>query len=137
MALQYGEDAVCYVGRRRPWYWYDWRDGGRSCVEAGPIQHYPTTRRQPTWQTTPYYSRQTYSRPIRAPTDNPATRDMHTGASEKRKDFLAARALLKAELAKVMGDDIVETMAADQADITIAGMSCVGCMEWLERRYGT
>ena len=62
---------------------------------------------------------------------------MHTGASDKRRDFLAARAPLKTELVKVAGDDIAETMAADQADGTIAGMSCVNCMEWLEQRYGT
>ena len=62
---------------------------------------------------------------------------MHTEASEKRKDFLTARTLLKTELLKVIGDDIAETMAADQSDGSIAGMSCVDCMTWLERRYGT
>ena len=81
--------------------------------------------------------RQTYSRPIRSATDNPATRNMHTEAADKRKDFLAARAMLKAELVKVMGDEITKTMAADQADGTIAGTSCVDCMNRLERRYGT
>ena len=50
---------------------------------------------------------------------------MHTEALEKRKDFLTARALLKTELLKVTGDDIAETMAADQNDGSIAGMSCV------------
>ena len=62
---------------------------------------------------------------------------MHADATDKRKDLLAARASLKAELVKIIGDDITETMAADQHDGTIAGMSCVQCMEWLERRYGT
>lgn len=60
-----------------------------------------------------------------------------TEANEKWKEFLAARALLKVELVKVIGHDIAETMAADQANGAIAGMSCVHCMEWLERRYGT
>ena len=79
-----------------------------------------------------HHPRQTYPRPVHAPNDNPATRDMHTEASEKRKTFLAARALLKVELVKIMGDEIAETIAADQADGTVAGMSCVDCMGWLE-----
>ena len=37
----------------------------------------------------------------------------------------------------MVGADILETVAADQTDGTIAGMSCVDCMEWLERKYGT
>ena len=72
-----------------------------------------------------YHPRSTYLRPNQTASDNPATRDMHTETNDKRKDFLAARALLKAELAKIIGDDIAETMAADQADGTIAVMSCV------------
>ena len=84
-----------------------------------------------------YHPRPTYPRPNRTASDNPTTRDMHTEANDKRKDFLAARALLKAEFVKISGDDIAELMAVDQADGTIAGMSYVHCMELLERRYGT
>ena len=54
---------------------------------------------------------------------------MHADAADKTKDFLAARALLKAELVKITGDGIVETMVADQHDGAIAGMSCDQCME--------
>ena len=84
-----------------------------------------------------YYPRPTYPRPNRTALDNPATRDMHTEANDKRKNFIAARALLKAELVKNIGDDIVETMAADQDDGTIASMVCVECVEWPENQYGT
>ena len=84
-----------------------------------------------------YHPRQSYPRPIRSASDNPATRGIHTEAPEKRKDFLTARTLLKTELLKVIGDEIAETMAADQNDGSITGMSCVGCLVWLEQRYGT
>ena len=84
-----------------------------------------------------YHPRPTYPRPNRTVSDNPATRDMHTEANDKRKDFLEARATLKTELVKIIGDGIAETMAADQDDGTIASMNCVQCMEWLERQYGT
>ena len=62
---------------------------------------------------------------------------MHADATDKRKGFLAARALLKAELVKITGDDIAETVVADQHDGTIIGVLCAQCMEWLEHRYGT
>ena len=62
---------------------------------------------------------------------------MHTEANNKKKNFLAARALLKVKLVKIIGDDIAEKMAADQHDGAIAGMPCVQCIEWLECRYGT
>ena len=84
-----------------------------------------------------YYPRPTYPRPNRTASDNPTTRDMHTEASDKRKDFLAARALLKAELVKIIGDDIAKTMAADQEDESLASITCVQFMEWLENQYGT
>ena len=94
----------------------------RSNVITPPIGSPPGTQ-------STYHPRPTYPRPNRAASDNPATRDMHTEANDKRKDSLAARALLKAELAKITGDDIAETMAADQDDGTIAGMTCVDCKE--------
>ena len=62
---------------------------------------------------------------------------MHADATDKRKDFLAARTALKTELLKIIGDEISETMAADQIDGTIAPMSCVDMMQWLETRHGT
>ena len=83
-----------------------------------------------------YHPRPTYPRPQRTASDNPATRDMHDEATEKRKDFLAARAALKSELMKIIGEDIAETMAADQLDGSLSSMSCVDMMEWLESRYG-
>ena len=60
-----------------------------------------------------YHPRPTYPRPNRAASDNPATREVHSEANDKRKDFLEARATLKTELVKIIGDDIAETMAAD------------------------
>ena len=54
---------------------------------------------------------------------------MHDEATDKRKDFLAARAALKTELLKIIGEDISETMAADQLDGSLSSMSCVDMME--------
>ena len=62
---------------------------------------------------------------------------MHAEAAEKRKDFIAAWASLRAELMKIMGVGIAETITADQADGTTASVPCADCITWLERKYGT
>ena len=62
---------------------------------------------------------------------------MLTEAPINHRDFLAAQATLEAELVKVVGGGIVKTIAADQVGGIIVGMTCVGCMTRLERKYGT